>query len=69
MRVTVVISDEWVIIRGRDAAGAIAAEERVRLGEMSEDRIGMMRHRLKNLGRDQAESSASAPQASHARPR
>lgn len=69
MRVTVVIGDEWVVIRGRDDSGVIVAEERVQLREMTEGHIGMMRCRLKDLGRNQAESSASAPQASHARPR
>lgn len=44
-RVTVVVRDDVVIIRGRDATGTIRATEVVPLAEMTERHVEMMRRR------------------------
>lgn len=64
-RVTVRVDEAVVVVRGRDASGAVRHVEVVPRAEMSEAHVEAMRARLTSY----ASSSPSAPHASQTRPR
>lgn len=65
MSVTVLVRGVVVVVRGRDATGAVRLEEEVPLTDMSDAHVELMRERCMPY----STSSPSAPHASQTRPR